>query len=209
MDDYIGNMSKYLGAKEGKTEVAIINDFGWVKTASEARCKSSIFSGKETVNSVEHILLPCWTAAIHFSEQSGIILKKGQSATGYLYCEAGRPDGDCFIEPGETELAISTARAIQMPKSLAESAKIIAPVVGEDNAKWKMKKFISDSQEFNNSHIKMIGMVYIPAALVKYENKKSQRIAYLLPNDKASELNNMDFKNLSIGNSQILTISNN
>jgi len=207
MDDYIGNMSVYLGAREGKTEVAVVNDFGWVKAVSEAGCKSSIFSGKETVNSVEHILLPCWTAAIHFSEQSGIIWKKGQGAAGYLYCEAGRPDGDCFIEPGETELAVNTARAIEAPKSLAESAKIVAPVVCEDHAKWKMKKFIADSQQYSNSHVKMIGMVYLPAALVRYANKKSQRVAYLLPNVNGSELNSMDFTNVTIGNSQILTIS--
>jgi len=206
VDDYIGNMSIYLGAKEGKAEVAVINDFGWVKTVAEAGCKSSLLSGKETVNSVEHILLPCWTAAINFSEQSGIIWKKGQGAAGYLYCDAGRPDGDCFIEPGETELAINTARALETPKSLAESAKIIAPIVCEDHAKWKMKKFVSDSQQFSNSHVKMIGMVYIPAAIIEYANKKSQRVAYLLPDANSSEFNSMEFTNVSIGNSQILTI---
>jgi len=207
MDDYIGNLSIYLGAKEGKAEVSLVNNFEWVKAASEAGCKSSLISGKEVVNSVEHILLPCWTAAIHFSEQSGVIWKKGQGSAGYLYCEAGRPDGNCFIEPGETELAANTARAIEAPKSLAESAKIVAPVVCEDHAKWKMKKFISDSEQYNNSHVKMIGVVYIPAALVKYANKKSQRVAYLLPNTNGSELNSMEFTNVAIGNCQILTIT--
>jgi len=70
-----------------------------------------------------------------------------------------------------------------------------------------MKKFIADSQQYSNSHVKMIGMVYLPAALVRYANKKTQRVAYLLPNVNGSELNSMDFTNVTIGNSQILTIS--
>ena len=207
LEDYIENLSRYLGAMDGTAEVPVINDFAWVKSVSEAGIKSSLFSGKETISSVDHLFMPCWIAAIHFSEQSGSFFwKKGQGCAGYMYCEAGRFEGACFIESENTDLAAGTIKALESPQSLAVNTKVIAPIVGEDDALRWMKKTLSATEQFSGSHIKIIDLAYVLAALVTYANKKNERKSCIIPSQNA-DIEISDFAEVIIGNRQILTIA--
>jgi hypothetical protein len=207
LDVYLGNLASYLGAMEGKVEVPVMDDFSWAQAKAEAGAKASLFGGKEEVRLADRLLVPFWMAVIQFAEQSGALFwKKGQAAEGFFFCDASRPCGACVIEPGTTAFAASAQAAVDSPRSLGGSTRVVAPALGADAALRAMKNAANQTEKYHGCHIKMVGIIYLPVATVAYVGKKGERIEHSLPTETPIDLG-LTIRNVKLGNRDVLSAS--
>jgi len=207
LDIYLNNLASYLGAMEGKVEVPIVDDFAWVQAKSEAGAKSTLFGGKEEVRLKERLLVPFWMAVIQFAEQTGALFwKKGQATEGFFLCDASRPGGPCVIEPGTTAFAASAQAAVDSPRPLGGSTRVVAPALGADAAIKTMKAAANATEKYRGCHIRMVGIVYLPVAAVAYVGKKGERVEYALPTETGLDLA-IKVRTVKLGARDILSAS--
>lgn len=207
LDVFLANLSRHVGAVNGEVEVPVVVDYGWIDAAATGGVRSSLFGGKETFDIQDRLLVPFWLAAIHFSEQSGAwFWKKGQAAEGIMLMEAARHGGQCFIEPGDSWLVPMCQQAVESPRAIGGFAPAVAPVVGADAANRCMRSAVSNSDRFRGSYTRMVGVIYLPAVVVRYSSKKAERHAALLP---GAEVRTIDLavRRLRLGGRDLLLAS--
>jgi len=207
LDVYLGNLASYLGAMEGKVEVPVVDDFAWVQAKAETGAKASLFGGKEEVRIGDRLLVPFWMAVIQFAEQSGALFwKKGQATEGFFFCDASRPGGPCVIEPGSTAFAASAQAAVDSPRSLGGTTRVVAPALGADAAIKAMKAAANSTEKYRGCHIRMVGVVYLPVSAIAYVSKKGERVEYALPTEVPLDLG-ISVKSVKLGGRDILSAS--
>ena len=177
---FLSNLGRYLSAMAGDSEEPIVSDFSWAESAAAAGARRSFLDGNETTYTQDHMLLPFWVAEIPISEQKGRLFKKGQEAKGWVFMEASRPSNFCFLELGDSSLAGQCLKAFESPQSASQFA-MVAPTVSSDTALKYVTTFIHGSKLYCGGIVKMIGIVYLPAVLVRYVNRKGERRVTMLP----------------------------
>jgi hypothetical protein len=206
LNGFLANVARHLGALDGSLQVPIVDDFSWVDPIAKAGINNSFFAGKETFSIEDRHLVPFWLAAIHFSEQSGAwFWKKGQSVAGLLFMDASRHGGQCFIEPGDSTLANLTQVALDAPRGLGSAIPAFTPITSSDSALRGMKSAIASDPKYRGSHFRIIGLVYLPVATIRYTNKKESRLDVLLPGLNRKSIS-LDIQNFRIGDREILLV---
>ena len=153
---------------------------------------------------MEQLLLPLWVAKINFSKQDGSwIFKKGQSAQGFLFHEAARHNGFSFVEWVDGYLAKQCQDAFASPGPLGQSGQAVAPTVGNEAALRGMKAFIDGSEQYRGGLIEMMGIIYLPAAIVRYKTKKAERSEVLLPGTERHSIS-FGISQLQLGTRKLL-----
>jgi hypothetical protein len=179
---FLDTLARHIGAVSGEVQVPVVNDFGWVDAVATGGIRSSLFGGKEIPHVDTRILIPFWVSEIHFSEQSGSwFWKKGQAAQGVLLMDATRHGGKCYVEPAESSLTAQCYQAVESPRSLGQFAEAVTPVVDADSAHACMRQEVNNSQQYRGAFVKRPTIIYLPAAVVRYASKKSERKEVYLP----------------------------
>ncbi len=156
LKSFLSNLRRHMGAVVGEIEVPVVSDFSWVEPLAAAGVRRSLFSGNETYNIKDQLLLPFWMAEMHFSEQKGSwIFKKGQAAQGFMFMDATKQIGTCFIQLGDSQLAEQSLRACESPGVIGQSALAVMPIVSADIALKRMKTLIDGSEQYRGGFVKM------------------------------------------------------
>jgi len=204
MKGFLSNLARYLGAMAGEIEFPLLKDFSWVETSAIAGVRSSLFGGKESHEVKDQLLLPLWAAKISFSKQKGSwILKKGESAQGLLFIEAARHNGFSFVEWGDGYLAKQCYDAFASPDSLGQFEQVVAPTVDKETARRGMKAFIDSSDQYRGGLFEMMGIIYLPAAIVHYKTRKAERSEVLLPGTERHSIS-LGISQLQLGTRKLL-----
>jgi hypothetical protein len=172
LNAFLSSLARYVRAMGGDSDEPIVSDFSWAETAATAGIRRSFFDGNETFEVQDRLLLPFWVAKIPLSEQKGLVFKKGQEAQGLVFMDASRKSNFGFMEPSSSSLAGQCLKAFESPRSAGQLA-LVVPTVSADVALKQVKTFISGSKLYCGSIVKMTGIVYLAAVIVRYANKKT------------------------------------
>lgn len=202
---FINTLYAHLAALDGELIVhALSPSYEWVDQAAASGCQSGFLGGSETCAIGEKVLLPVWAAHIRFSESTGRIFKKGQSAECTLLLDASRHGGGCVTVLGDSfETSCGTAKGSSA--SLPQSTSVVLPVVTREEAAAKVKLHIAQQEEFRGGYADLDCLIYIPAARVTYSWKKGDRDLTLLPDGSA--LPALHHTSVSLGATTILVAS--
>jgi len=178
---FMSSLGNHISSMLGESPVPVIQDFGWVEATLMASARSSMFGGKETGEVEKKILAPFWVAELNFSQQKGMIFKKGQEARGLLILEGARQMGQCHLISYSDPLVSQCHNAIKAPRAIGQSIPAAIPVVSADSALRHMKQTISTTEGLAGASAKLLGLIYLPMATARYSTRKGDRTEALLP----------------------------
>jgi len=200
---FLSNLALHMESISGEASLPIVSDFGWAEGRMVALVKSSFLSGKESVEREKKILLPFWLAELDFSQQKGVIFKKGSMASGLILTEAMRHNKQCFVITSSDPLSEQCYSAIRSRTTIGYSTPAVVPVVGSNDALKYMKQFVSSTQGYAGGHIRQLQLTYLPVVVARYYTQKSER-REILASSSSIALSNFDIRSLSIGTKEVL-----
>jgi len=177
----LSNLALYVDSMAGEASLPIVSDFGWVEGRMKALIRSSLFGGTESAESERRILLPFWVAELDFSQQKGVIFKKGQAVEGLVLLEAARHNRECYVVIASDPLSSQCYEATKSPTLIGHSTPAIVPVMGPDAAFKQMKQFVSSAKGYAGGYVRPLGLVLLPVAVTRYYTKKAERREVLTP----------------------------
>jgi len=203
LSGFLSNLTLHMESIAGEASLPIVSDFGWAEGKMVKLVKSSLLSGKESVEGERKILLPFWLAELDFSQQKGMIFKKGTVASGLILTEAVRHNKQCFVINSSDPLSDQCYNAVKSRTTIGHSRPVVVPVVSSDDALKKMKQFISSTQGYAGGNIRQLQLIYLPVVVARYYTRKTERREILAPSDSIT-LSNLDISLLSIGTKDVL-----
>lgn len=198
LEQFVEGLSLHMDAVYSGKSVMVLHDFHWLDERTASQAKSSMFAGKETPNIDQKVLMPFFVAGLEFSKEKGLIFRKGQAAQALLLQDISRLNSATFVVPPENPVSAQVYRAIEAEASMGTSTKSVVPVLSRDRALATMKRFINSTPGYAGGYPKPIGIVYLPAAAVRYVNKKGERAEFLFCVDGVS-LGNPKSQRLKLG----------
>lgn len=202
---FLSNLILHVESLVGEASFPIVSDFSWSEGRMLTLVKSSFFGGKESVEGDKKLLLPFWLAELDFSQQKGMIFKKGQMASGLIITEAARHNNQCSVISSGDPLMDLCGNAVKARSSIGHSTPAIIPVVGSDDALKSMKKFISSTQGYAGGNAKHLQLIYLPIVVAKYYTQKSERREIVAPSNSIN-LSTFDIKSLRIGSREVISV---
>lgn len=145
--------------------------------AAQALARSGLFSGKESVAIEGQVLVPFWVADLSFSQQTGVVFKKGHSADALLLLDASRHGQESFVVPPEAAAFGPLRTAFDGPSSLPGQFPTIAPLVSSAQARARWRQFVQSTPGYQGGTATLKGLVYLPVVAASYTNKKGSRQA--------------------------------
>ena len=202
---FLSNLVLHMESISGEASLPIVSDFGWAEGRMVSLVKSSFLSGKESVEEEGKILLPFWLAEIDFSQQKGMIFKKGSVVSGLILTEAIRHNKQCFVIVSSDPLSEQCYSAIRSRTTIGYSTPAVVPVVGSDDASKYMKQFVSSTQGYAGGNIRQLQLIYLPVVVARYYTQKSERREILAPSNSII-LSNFDIRPFRIGTKEVLLV---
>lgn len=200
---FLSNLTLHMESIAGEASLPVVPDFGWAEGRMVTLVKSSFLSGKESVEGERKILLPFWLAELDFSQQKGVIFKKGTMASGLILTEAMRHNKQCFVVNSSDPLSDQCYNAVGSRATIGRSTPAVVPVVGSDDALKYMKQFVSSTQGYAGGNVRQLHLIYLPVVGARYYTQKSERREILAPSNSIA-LSNFDIRSLSIGTKEVL-----
>ena len=200
---FLSNLTLHMESTAGEASLPVVSDFGWAEGRMVALVKSSFLGGKESVDEERKILLPFWLAELDFSQQKGVIFKKGSMASGLILTEAMRHNKQCFVINSSDPLNEQCYGAIRSRTTIGYSTPAVVPVVGSDDALKYMKQFVSSTQGYAGGNVRQLQLIYLPVIGARYYTKKSERREILAPSSSIA-LSHFDVRSLRIGTKEVL-----
>jgi len=200
---FISYLAIHMGHEVGESTAIAIYDFSWVKQKIQGSKHSSFLGGKESVAAKKQILLPFWVAELNFSQQKGVVFKKGQSASSLLFLEAARNNGTCFAIPIADPLSKQCYNATTSSKGVGQSTPAIVPVINANIALSQMKSFISRTKGYAGARVKLLNMIYLPSIVARYNTGKKDRIEVLL-RSASIRVSSFALKKVRLGTKELL-----
>jgi|GEM_PF-2099784 len=200
---FLSNLILHIESIAGEVSLPIVSEFGWAEGRMVTLVKSSFFSGKESVEGERKILLPFWLAELDFSQQKGMIFKKGTMASGLILTEAMRHNKQCFVVTSSDPLKDQCCNAVKSHTTIGYSTPAVVPVVGSDDALKYMKQYISSTQGYAGGNVRQLRLIYLPVVVARYYTQKSERRETLAPSNSIT-LSNFDIGLLNIGTKKVL-----
>lgn len=183
----------------------VVYDFSWVDSRALSSIHSSLFGGKESVEAEKQLFLPFWVAELNFSQQRGVIFKKGRVAETLLFLDATRHSEQCFAVPLDDPLSGQCYNAGASSIGIDAEIPKIVPVVNAEHALSRMKRFVSSTEGYIGGHVKLLNIYYLPAVVVRYYTKKKERTEVLLPSGSI-QIKPFQSKKIQLGISELMLV---
>jgi len=206
LSTFLSDLVLHMNAIAGEASLPVVSDFGWVEEKIRNSAHSLLFGGKESAENEKEILLPFWLAELEFSEQKGVLFKKGQAVRGLILLEAARHNKQCYVVASSDPLSVQCYNAIKSPTPIGHSTFAVVPMVGPGDALKHMKQFISTTEGYASGNVNLLNLVYLPVALVRYYTKKTERREVLLPSCNIN-VSAFDMKMFHLGTRELLLIT--
>ena len=200
---FLSRIVLHMNAVAGEASLPVVPDFGWVDGRMVNLVPSSRFGSKESAEAEKEVLLPFWVAELDFSQQRGIIFKKGQAVQGLIFLEAARHNQQCHVISSRDPLSAQCYNAAKSPMPIGRSTPAVVPVVSPDDALKRMKQFISSTKGYVGAHTKLLDLVYLPVATVRCYTTKAQRREVLAPSSSI-HISTFDIKPVHLGTRELV-----
>lgn len=177
--NFITILGSHIGTVHRKRKVPVVKDVSWVKEMIRDNIRSSFLGGKETAEIETRFFLPFWAAAVSFSKQKGFFFKQGFSDKGLLLLPAVNGSHDPIRIEDESPLYRKCLGSFLRPGIVGKSHFSFCPMIDEVTAMKKLEMFKNGSMALQSGYLKMLGIIYLPAVLVRFTRKGERRMTLL------------------------------
>jgi hypothetical protein len=174
---FLVQLSTHVNAAQGEPLVALVTDHAAAEAEAHANARSGLFVGSESVNLGTRMLVPFWVAELTFTQQTGVIFKKGKAAQELVFLDAASHSGNWFRATTDSAVGRIASDALNQLGALPRSSDPLLPVVGIDTAVARFKRIIQSTPGYAGGRPKMHGLVYLPAVRASFANKQGRRDA--------------------------------
>ncbi len=178
---FLSRLAMHVESLDGNPRTAALVDFAWVNGRAASQARSSFFGGREVPAVTTQMLVPHWVVEMRFAVQSGIILHSGKAAADLLFIDASRTTGGWFAAQDGVGFAEHVRAALASPSALSSSAVSLVPVTGPDRTLHIAKQIIGSNPRYTGGQARFLGLAYLPAAVVTFSHRKSDRVDVFFP----------------------------
>ena len=172
------SVGRVLSARAGDAPLPVVKDWSWLEFAIEAnRHKSTFGMVGEASQVLERHYHPYWVARLSYSAVGGILVKKASVHEGFLLVDATAKDGLVVTPVIETDSALPLIQVgLQSFQLLDKQIVSLPAVLTLDMAERAMKSYVHTHEaELKILATGMLGILYLPVAVVCYTVKNKQR----------------------------------
>jgi hypothetical protein len=172
------SVGRVLTAQAGDAPLPVLADWSWLKFAVENNCHKSIFGmGGERSQVMRQHYQPYWVASLSYAEVGGLIDKKGIMREGLLLVDATSVDTPLVMHLLVNDPSLPVIWTGTQAVNFLDKQVISLPALLTcDMAERAMRAYTSQYEtQLKATTFKMIGVVYLPAASVRYTAKNRYR----------------------------------
>lgn len=166
-----------LAARSGDNPIPIVMDWSWLDTVIEGNRRKSTFGGSETVDTILRHFHPYWVATLSYAEKSGFISKSATGRESLILADATSTGAPIIGHVLVNDPSLSIIQTGMNNFNLLDKQLVALPaLISRNMAEKAMKAYTSrQAAELGATNIKMLGLIYLPAAFVRYIGKKENR----------------------------------
>ncbi|MGH2494426.1 MAG: hypothetical protein ACRDIV_06960 [Ktedonobacteraceae bacterium] len=173
----IQSISRLLSARAGDEPLPVLVDWSWIEGTIEANRYKPTFGAAETVGTVGYHFHPYWVATLNYAEKSGIIFKSGTGREALILVDATTTNSPIVghILVSDPLLPV-IQQATHTFNFLDKRVMALPALLSQDMAERTMKSYANQhTRELGATIVKMIGLLYLPTAFVRYAGKNGSR----------------------------------
>jgi hypothetical protein len=170
-----------LKIRSGNAAVPALLDWSWLDPAIESNRSTSFFGlgGEKSEKMLQHYH-PYWAATVNYTGIDGFFSKKGSICEGLILVDATSlntpvgiflPTGDPFL-PAILRTSTDRHTYIALGKQMVALPALLCVDTAERSVKAFADQYLA---EMNVTNIRMIHVVYLPAASIRYTSKRQSR----------------------------------
>ncbi len=173
----IQSIHRLLAARVGDEPIPLLMDWSWLEGAVESNRYKPTFGAAETVGTVAYHFHPYWVATLNYAEKSGIIFKSGTEREALILVDATTVQtlivGHILVND---PILPVIQQATQTFNFLDKRLMALPALLSQDMAEKTMKSYANQhARELGATIVKMIGLIYLPVAFVRYAGKNGNR----------------------------------
>ena len=185
------SVSRLLAARSGSWPLPVLVNWNWLKPAVESNRQKSMFglAGEEVAGLLHH-LHPYWAARLHYNEEiKGVFGSKVVQRHGLLLVDATTPENPIVVPLAASDPLLSTVESGLHAYNLLDKDMVALPALLSRNpAEQAMNAYRKQhAAVLGIARLEIIGVIYLPAASVRYRSKKGQRQITLGLLDKVNQ----------------------
>jgi hypothetical protein len=171
------SISVLIAARSGDDPVRVLIDWSWLEPLVEGNRHKPTFGTSETVGNVICHYHPYWVATLNYAEKSGIIFKSGTGREALILVDAtatGTPLVKHVLVNDPNLPALQAG--INTFNLLGKQTMALPALLSQDMAEKALKVFANQNvSQLGATIVKMIGLIYLPVAFVRYVGKNGNR----------------------------------
>jgi hypothetical protein len=170
------SIGQLLAARSGVAPVPILADWGWLDAVIEGNRRKPAFGAAETVGVVVRHFHPYWVATLNYAEKKGIIFTVGTGREALILVDATAVNAPVVGHLLVNDPVLPAIHnGITTYNLLDKQLMALPALVSSDMAVRAMKQYTNQKvAELGATNIKLIGIIYLPVAFVRYADKKGQ-----------------------------------
>lgn len=172
-------VDRFLATRAGRGRLPVLADWSWLDAAVEGERHKSFFGGaREKSQVVLQHLHPYWLAKLSYTEEvSNFSGRRGVSREGFMLVDATASDAPLveLLRMNDPCISVIESR-LGNPSPLPKQVAALPVLLSLDVAKKAMDKHTAQhASELGMTHLEIIGVIYLPAACVRYVGKDTSR----------------------------------
>ncbi len=170
------SIGQLLAARSGVEPVPLLSDWSWLDAVIEGNRRKPAFGGAETVGVVVRHFHPYWVATLNYAEKKGIIFTVGTGREALILVDATAVNAPIVGHLLVNDPVLPAIHnGINTYNLLDKQLMALPALVSSDMAVRAMKQYTNQKvAELGATNIKLIGIIYLPVAFVRYVDKKGQ-----------------------------------
>ncbi|HTK08668.1 MAG TPA: hypothetical protein VL485_15980 [Ktedonobacteraceae bacterium] len=178
------SISRVLGARAGEAPLPIVKNWQWLERAVvQHRRAGTLGFGGEKGEVKARFFHPYWVARLNYTAVDGRLVRKTNVREGLLLVDATSVDVPQVVALTSEDPQLQVVQAGAQQFALFDKPLASLPaLVTHAMAERAMKVYAGQqAARLKVLSTKMIGVVYLPAAVVQYRGKQKQREQVLCP----------------------------
>ncbi len=170
------SIGQLLAARSGVAPVPVLADWSWLDVVIEGNRRKPTFGTPETVGVVVRHYHPYWVATLNYAEKKGIIFTVGTGREALILVDATAVNAPVVGHLLVNDPVLPAIyNGINTYNLLDKQLMALPSLISSDMAVRAMKQYTSQKvAELGTATIKLIGLIYLPVAFVRYVDKKNQ-----------------------------------
>ncbi|HLJ35504.1 MAG TPA: hypothetical protein VKU38_17750 [Ktedonobacteraceae bacterium] len=170
------SIGQLLAARVGVAPVPVLADWSWLDAVVEGNRRKPAFSAPESVGVVVRHYHPYWVATLNYAEKKGIIFTVGTGREALILVDATAANAPVVGHLLVNDPVLPTIyTGINTYNLLDKQLMALPSLISSDMAVRAMKQYTGQKvAELGATTIKLIGLIYLPVAFIRYVDKKNQ-----------------------------------